>query len=324
MDYARLGSTGLKVSRLCLGMMSFGDPSLLDWAVSEADAEPLIAAAVDAGVNFFDTADMYTNGACEEITGRILSKLFAKRDDYVLATKVFFPAGSEGPNDSGLSRKHIFAAINDSLRRLGTDYIDLYQIHRFDPETPIEETMEALNDLVRSGKVRYIGASLMHAWEFAKMQRIAEVNGWTRFVSMQSRYNLINREDERELNPMCVDMGVGLIPYSPLARGLLAGTRVRSGERLTVRGGGPTRYERPEDYDVQEAAFSVAERLGVSAAQVATAWVRQQQGITAPITGATKLAHIHDAVASLELKLDDESLAELEAPYLPRLLSDLG
>jgi aryl-alcohol dehydrogenase-like predicted oxidoreductase len=320
MEYVRLGSSGLQVSRVGHGMMSYGDPLRQPWALSEQEAEPLVRAAVESGVTFFDTADMYSDGASEEITGRLLAKLFARRSDYVLATKVYYPTGP-GPNDRGLSRQHILSAIDDSLRRLGTDYIDLYQIHRFDPHTPVEETVQALDDLVRCGKVRYIGASAMYAWQFAKLQHCAETNGGTRFVAMQNRYNLINREDERELIPMCLDSGVGTIPYSPLARGLLAGTRTRSGERLTKRAVSAT-PDRPEDFDVQDAVIKLARDLDVPPAQLALAWLHNKPGVCAPIVGATKRSHIVDAIASLELQLDPEIVSVLERPYLPRLLSE--
>ena len=271
-------------------------------------------------MTFFDTADMYCEGASEEITGRLLARLFADRDDYVLATKVYYPTGP-GPNDRGLSRQHILSAIDASLRRLGTDYVDLYQIHRFDSCTPVEETMQALDDLVRAGKVRYIGASAMYAWQFAKLQHCADANGWTRFVAMQDRYNLVNREDERELIPFCVDSGVGMIPYSPLARGLLAGNRTRGGERHTKRAASATR-DRAEDFDVQDAVVSLARDLDVQPAQLALAWLLHQPGICAPIVGATKRSHITDAIASLEIQLDPETMSALERPYLPRLLSE--
>ncbi|MFD0854953.1 aldo/keto reductase, partial [Actinomadura adrarensis] len=232
MEYVRLGRTGMKVSRICLGMMTYGDKAHREWFLDEGEAEPIVRRAVEAGITFFDTADMYSRGVSEEITGRLLAKLFPGRDDYVLATKVYSPMG-DGPNERGLSRKHIMASIDASLRRLGTDHVDLYQIHRWDYETPIEETMEALNDVVRAGKARYIGASSMYAWQFAKAQFVAEAHGWTKFVSMQNHYNLAYREEEREMNPLCLDQGVGLIPWSPLARGLLAGNRDRGGERRT-------------------------------------------------------------------------------------------
>jgi aryl-alcohol dehydrogenase-like predicted oxidoreductase len=310
----------LEVSAIGLGMMSYGDPTLQSWALPEDEAKPLVQVAVESGITFFDTADSYCDGASEEITGRLLSTMFAHRDDYVLATKVFYPTG-QGQNDRGLSRKHILAAIDASLRRLGTDYVDLYQVHRFDHRTPVEETVQALNDIVRSGKVRYIGASAMYAWQFAKLQHCARINGWSEFVSMQNRYNLVNREDERELIPMCADMGVGLIPYSPLARGLLAGTRGRHGHARTKRAASP-RNDRPEDLDVQDAVRDLASRLDVPMAHIALAWLRGKPGVCAPIVGATKEAHVRDAIASIDVRLRKEDFATVESPYVPRLFSD--
>jgi 1-deoxyxylulose-5-phosphate synthase len=319
MEYGRLGSTGLKVSRVCLGMMSYGSQTEREWHLGEDDAEPIVRHAVEAGITFFDTADTYSDGLTEEITGRLLAKLFGRRDDYVLATKVFFPMGP-GPNDQGLSRKHVLAAIDASLSRLGTDHVDLYQIHRWDPETPIEETMEALHEVVRAGKARYIGASSMYAWQFAKAQHTAMVAGWTRFVSMQNHYNLVYREEEREMIPLCLDQGVGVIPWSPLARGLLAGTRERGGERRTVRAGAdPLADEMYEeaDFDVVDAVRSVAGERGVPPAQVALAWLLGRPAVSAPIVGATKLGHLDDAVAAVDLTLTAEEVARLEAPYRP-------
>jgi aryl-alcohol dehydrogenase-like predicted oxidoreductase len=319
MEYGRLGSTGLKVSRICLGMMSYGSQTEREWHLGEDDAEPIVRRAVEAGITFFDTADTYSDGLTEEITGRLLAKLFGRRDDYVLATKVFFPMGP-GPNDQGLSRKHVLAAIDASLSRLGTDHVDLYQIHRWDPETPIEETMEALHEVVRAGKARYIGASSMYAWQFAKAQHTATAAGWTRFVSMQNHYNLVYREEEREMIPLCLDQGVGVIPWSPLARGLLAGTRQRGGERRTVRAGSdPLADEMYEeaDFDVVDAVRAVARERGVPPAQVALAWLLGRPAVSAPIVGATKLGHLDDAVAAVELTLTAEEVARLEAPYRP-------
>jgi 1-deoxyxylulose-5-phosphate synthase len=319
MEYGRLGSTGLKVSRVCLGMMSYGSQTEREWHLGEDDAEPIVRHAVEAGITFFDTADTYSDGLTEEITGRLLAKLFGRRDDYVLATKVFFPMGP-GPNDQGLSRKHVLAAIDASLSRLGTDHVDLYQIHRWDPETPIEETMEALHEVVRAGKARYIGASSMYAWQFAKAQHTATVAGWTRFVSMQNHYNLVYREEEREMIPLCLDQGVGVIPWSPLARGLLAGTRERGGERRTVRAGAdPLADEMYEeaDFDVVDAVRAVAGERGVPPAQVALAWLLGRPAVSAPIVGATKLGHLDDAVAAVDLTLTAEEVARLDAPYRP-------
>jgi aryl-alcohol dehydrogenase-like predicted oxidoreductase len=304
------------VSRIGLGMMSYGDPAAQDWALPEAEAEPIVAAAVRSGITFFDTADMYSDGASEELTGRLLRKFFARRDDYVLATKVFYPTGP-GENDRGLSRKHIMAAIDASLRRLGTDYVDLYQVHRWDPGTPVDETMAALDDVVRSGKARYLGASTMRAWQFAKAQQTARAAGRTGFASMQNRYNLANREDEREMIPLCRDQGVGIIPYSPLARGLLAGTRERGGARLTARAGGDGHQYRAADFDVADAVVAVAAELAVPAARVALAWLLARPGVVAPIIGATRQRHLADAVAALDVALTAEQVARLESPYQP-------
>jgi aryl-alcohol dehydrogenase-like predicted oxidoreductase len=323
MKYTRLGSTGLKVSRICLGMMSYGDPASRAWALREEEAEPIVRRAVDAGITFFDTADVYSNGVSEEITGSLLGRLFPNRDDYVLATKVFNPMG-KGPNDRGLSRKHIMSGIDASLRRLGTDFVDLYQIHRFDPETPVEETMEALHDVVRAGKARYIGASSMYAWQFAKMQYTADLKGWTRFVSMQNHYNLVYREEEREMIPFCLDQGVGVIPWSPLARGLLTGTRGPGGEKRTLRAQtdefGDSLYI-DEDFAVVEALNTVAEERGLPPAQVALAWLLSKPAVTAPIVGATKLQHLEDAIGAVDVTLTDEEIKRLEAPYRPHAIS---
>jgi 1-deoxyxylulose-5-phosphate synthase len=314
-DYVRLGTTGLKVSRICLGMMSYGDPAWRPWVLDEDAAAPIVQRAVEAGITFYDTADMCSRGVSEEVTGRLLAKYFPKRDDYVLATKVFNPMG-DGPNDRGLSRKHIMAAIDDSLRRLGTDHVDLYQIHRWDPETPIEETMAALHDVVQAGKARYLGASSMWAWQFAKAQRVAT----TRFVSMQNHYNLAYREEEREMIPQCIDMGVGVIPWSPLARGLLTGTRTRDGEPGTVRAGNDPIADAlysHEDFDVVDRLVTVAGERGLPPARVALAWLLHKPGVTAPIVGATKLSHVEDAIAAVEVPLTPEEIARLEEPYRP-------
>jgi aryl-alcohol dehydrogenase-like predicted oxidoreductase len=319
MKYIRLGSSGLQVSRICLGMMSYGDPASRAWHLDEDAAEPIVRRAVEAGVTFFDTADMYSGGVSEEITGRLLSKLFPRRDDYVLATKVYFPMGS-APTDRGLSRKHILAGIDASLNRLGTDYVDLYQIHRWDYETPVEETMEALHDVVRAGKARYIGASSMYAWQFAKAQHTAQTAGWTRFVSMQNHYNLVYREEEREMIPLCLDQGVGAIPWSPLARGLLAGTRDRDGQRHTVRAGTDPLADdlySEGDFDVVDAVRAVAEERGLPPAQIALAWLLGKPVVSAPIIGATKLRHLDDAIAAVDVTLAEEEVARLEAPYQP-------
>jgi 1-deoxyxylulose-5-phosphate synthase len=319
-DYVRLGSAGLKVSRICLGMMSYGSQAERAWHLDEAAAEPIVKAAVEGGITFFDTADTYSGGVTEEITGRILSRIFTRREDFVLATKVYFPMGP-GPNDRGLSRKHILAAIDASLQRLGTDYVDLYQIHRWDYETPIEETMQALHDVARAGKARYIGASSMFAWQFAKAQNLAGRHGWTRFVSMQNHYNLIYREEEREMIPLCADQGVAVLPYSPLARGLLAGNRSRQGERRTTRAGddplSDQRYNSPGDFDVVDRLAEVAAARGAPPAQVALAWLLGRPSVTAPIVGATRLGHVSDALAATQLTLTEEEVRLLEELYLP-------
>jgi 1-deoxyxylulose-5-phosphate synthase len=319
MKYTRLGSTGLTVSRICLGMMSYGDQASRRWFLDEQGAQPIVARAVEAGVTFFDTADVYSHGVSEQITGRLLARLFPQREDYVLATKVYFSTG-RGQNDEGLSRKHVLAAIDASLERLGTDYVDLYQIHRWDSETPIEETMEVLHDVVRSGKARYIGASSMFAWQFAKAQHTADTHGWTRFVSMQNHYNLVYREEEREMIPLCLDQGVGVVPWSPLARGLLAGNRERGGERRTVRADSDEYAERlydDDDFDVVDAVRAVAGERGLAPAQVALAWLLGKPAVAAPIVGATRLEHLEDAVAAVDVTLSDEEVARLEAPYRP-------
>ncbi|HEY1623160.1 MAG TPA: aldo/keto reductase [Streptosporangiaceae bacterium] len=320
MKYANLGSTGLRVSRVCLGMMSYGTGSERPWVLDEDAAEPIVKAAADGGVTFFDTADVYSGGASEVATGALLGKMFANRDDYVLATKVFMSVGP-GQNDRGLSRKHIMAGIDNSLSRLGTDYVDLYQIHRWDEKTPIAETMEALHDVVKAGKARYIGASSMFAWQFAKAQHTAADHGWTRFVSMQNYYNLVYREEEREMIPQCIDQGVAVIPWSPLARGMLAGNRTRDGQRHTTRANsdpfGDTLYTQESDYDVVDAVVSVAAERGVPAAQVALAWLLHRPGVTAPIVGATKIGHMTDAISAEDLTLSPEEIERLEAPYQP-------
>jgi 1-deoxyxylulose-5-phosphate synthase len=318
-QYARLGSSGLKVSRIALGMMSYGSQTERRWHLGEDEAEKIVRRAVESGVTFFDTADTYSDGVTEELTGRLLAKLFGRRDDYVLATKVFFPMGP-GPNDGGLSRKHVLAGIDDSLRRLGTDYVDLYQIHRWDDETPIQETMEALHDVVRAGKARYLGASSMYAWQFAKAQHTAQAAGWTRFISMQNHYNLLYREEEREMIPLCLDQGVGCIPWSPLARGLLAGNRDRGGQQRTVRAGSdPLAGELygDDDFDVIDAVRAVAAERGLPPAQIALAWLLGKPAVAAPIVGATKLRHLEDAIAAVEVILSGDEVARLEAPYRP-------
>jgi 1-deoxyxylulose-5-phosphate synthase len=319
LKYVNLGATGVRVSRVCLGMMSYGNDSERPWVLDEDAAEPIVKAAVEGGITFFDTADTYSGGASEVATGRLLPK-FGDREQFVVATKVYNPMG-QGENDRGLSRKHIMSGIDASLRRLGMDYVDLYQIHRFDYRTPIEETMGALHDVVRAGKARYIGASSMFAWQFAKAQHTADAHGWTRFVSMQNHYNLVYREEEREMIPQCIDQGVGVIPWSPLARGLLAGNRSRGGERHTVRAGsdpfGDSLYTLAADFDVVDRCAEVAAARGVPSAQVALAWLLHRPGVTAPIVGATKPGHLEDALAAEELVLTDDEMRRLEEPYVP-------
>jgi len=320
MDYVNLGATGLRVSRICLGMMSYGPHESRRWAIDEAAAEPIVRRAVEGGIVFFDTADVYNGGQSEVITGRLLAKLFGTREEYVVATKVHGRT-MPGENGAGLSRKHILASIDASLDRLGLDYVDLYQIHRFDPRTPIEETMEALHDVVRAGKARYIGASSMWAWQFAKAQRVAP----TRFVSMQDHYNLVYREEEREMIPQCIDQGVGVLPWSPLARGLLAGNRTASGEKLTTRAQtdqfGDSLYVPELDFPVIDRLGEVAASRDVSPAQVALSWLLHKPGVTAPIVGATKLEHLEDALAAEQLALSADEIAQLEEPYVPHAVS---
>jgi len=322
MDYLNLGATGLRVSRICLGMMGFGNDSDRPWVINEEAAEPIVKTAVEGGVTFFDTADTYSAGASEVATGRLVPK-FLTRDEAVIATKVFMPM-TPGENGSGLSRKHVLSAIDASLSRLDMDYVDLYQIHRWDPRTPIEETMGALHEVVRSGKARYIGASSMFSWQFAKAQYVAEKNGWTKFVSMQNHYNLIYREEEREMIPFCADRGVGLLPWSPLARGALA----RGPAAATVRAR-TDEYARniygaelsEADRSIHAAVQKIAGERGVPAAQVALAWVCQKPGVVAPIIGASKPHHLEDAVAALSLGLGAQEIASLEAPYVPRAVA---
>lgn len=319
MEYVRLGQSGLKISRICLGMMSYGTPEWRNWVLDEEASRPFVRRAIELGINFFDTADMYSLGVSEEVTGKLLRE-FANRDEIVLATKVFFPIGN-GPNGGGLSRKHIMEAIDNSLRRLGTDYVDLYQIHRWDYDTPIEETMEALHDVVKAGKARYIGASSMFAWQFAKAQYTADLQGWTRFVSMQNHYNAVYREEEREMVGFCLDQGVGLIPWSPLARGFLAGNRSRSGENPTTRAKSDefahNMYYEDTDFQVVDRVVSIAEARDVQPAQVALAWLLQKPGVAAPIIGATKMPHLEAAVAAVDIKLTDEEVKQIEEPYQP-------
>ena len=319
MSYARVGSSGLVVSRLALGMMSFGDTSRRAWHLDADAARPLVRRAVEAGVTTFDTADVYDRGASEEVTGRLLRELFSRREDYVLATKVYYPM-SDRPGDRGLSRRHVLASIDGSLRRLGTDHVDLYYVHRWDYETPIEETMDALDTVVRAGKARYLGASSMFAWQLAKAQRAAELAGGHRFVAMQNHYHLAYREEEREMVPLCLDQSIGLLPYSPLARGLLTGTRQRGGGGTTTRSGNDPAADSlysDDDFDVVDALVEVAGDLGRPPAQVALAWLRSRPGVVAPIIGVTKPQHLEDALASLDLELGEGEVARLEAPYRP-------
>lgn len=323
MDYVKLGRTGLDVSRLCLGCMSYGEPARgsHSWSLPEDEARPFIRRALELGVNFFDTANVYSLGSSEEILGRALRD-FADRDEVVIATKVWGPM-REGPNGRGLSRKAIMTEIDHSLRRLGTDYVDLYQIHRFDPVTPIEETLEALHDVVKAGKARYLGASSMYAWQFAKMLHTADANGWTRFATMQNHYNLIYREEEREMLPLCLDEGIGVIPWSPLARGRLT----RDPDAVTARtrddafGEGLYNATAAADNAVVARVADVARQLGVPRAQVALAWVASRPGVVAPIVGATRPEHLDDAVAALELTLSAQDVAALEEPYVPHATS---
>lgn len=319
METIRFGSTGLKVSRICLGCMSFGEPSeQRPWALNEEQSRPFIKRALELGINFFDTADVYSNGMSEEVVGRALRD-FSTRDEIVLATKVHGGMGP-GPNDSGLSRKHILSGIDASLKRLGTDYVDLYQIHRWDYSTPIEETLETLNDVVRMGKARYIGASSMFAWQFTKALYTSDLHSWSRFVSMQPHYNLIYREEEREMLPLCLDQKIAVIPWSPLARGLLTGKRMKDGgetERARTDAFGKRMYTRDDDFAIANRVSEVAEKRGVPNAQVALAWILSKPGITAPIIGATKLNHLDDAVAALSIVLSEEEIHQLEDSYQP-------
>jgi aryl-alcohol dehydrogenase (NADP+) len=319
MEYVRLGTTGLKVSRLCLGCMTYGTPEWRPWVLDEAASRPFIVRALESGINFFDTADMYSLGVSEEVTGRAL-KEYASRDQVIIATKAFWPMG-KGPNDRGLSRQHLMTAIDSSLRRLGVDYIDLYQIHRFDSDTPVEETLCALNDIVRAGKARYIGASSMSAWQFAKMLYVADRHGWTRFVTMQNHYNLVYREEEREMLPLCREEGIGVIPWSPLARGFLAGNRRKEGHGDTSRAKtddfAHELYFSDADFAVADRVVQLAGRLGASAAQVALAWLLGRPGVTSPIIGASRLSHLDEAMGALSLRLSTEEVAFLEELYQP-------
>jgi len=318
MQYTRLGSTGLRVSRLCLGCMTYGTPTWREWVLDDEQSRPFFRRALDAGINFFDTADMYSLGVSEEVTGRALAQV--KRDSVVIATKVYNPMSAD-PNDQGLSRKHIFHSIDASLKRLGTDYVDLYQLHRYDPHTPIEETLEALDAVVRAGKALYIGASSMWAWQFGQMLATSERRHLARFVTMQNHYNLVYREEEREMIPFCRASGIGLLPWSPLARGFLAGNRRREdyGDTSRARTDALAQqyYYQPSDFAVVDAVSRVAARRGIPNAQVALAWVMAQPGVTAPIIGASKLPQLEDALAAAELTLSDDEIGELSAPYQP-------
>jgi 1-deoxyxylulose-5-phosphate synthase len=322
MQIVNLGSTGLKVSRLCLGCMTYGSKKWREWVLEEEESQPFFQRALELGINFFDTADVYSLGASEEIVGRALKKFAASRDRVVIATKVFSPMGDD-PNQAGLSRKHIHHSIDESLRRLGTDYVDLYQIHRFDPATPIEETLGALDDVVRAGKALYIGASSMFAWQFADMLHASERLGLARFVSMQNHYNLVYREEEREMIPLCRAKGIGIIPWSPLARGFLTGNRKSAGKGYGETSRSKTDdfahklYYQDSDFEVVNRVSQLAEKRGVSNAQIALAWILHQPGITAPIIGASKPHHLEDAVKALDLKLSDEELKSLAEPYRP-------
>lgn len=320
MKYVRLGQSGLKVSRICLGMMTYGTPEWRDWVLTEEESRPFVRRAVEVGINFFDTADMYSLGVSEEVTGRLLREYARSREEFVVATKVYFPIG-KGLNSGGLSRKHIMESIDNSLKRLGLEYVDLYQIHRWDYQTPIEETMSALHDVVKAGKALYIGASSMYAWQFAKAQFVAEQNGWTKFVSMQNHYNLVYREEEREMNPLCLDQGVGLIPWSPLARGFLAGNR-------SANRSGPTKRSKSDefahnmyfsdgDFEVVNRVVELAAQRGVKPAQIALAWLLHKPGMAAPIVGASKMYQLEEAVTAVEIQLSVEELAFLEEPYQP-------
>ena len=320
MDYVSLGKTGLKVSRLCMGMMSYGSKKWRPWVLEEPEARPFMQRALEAGINFFDTADVYSRGASEQVLGTLLRQLGARREEVVIATKVFNPM-SDHPNDSGLSRKHILDSIDASLRRLQMDYVDLYQIHRWDYETPIEETLSALNDVVRSGKARYVGASSMFAWQFCKALHLSREHGWAQFSSMQNHYNLIYREEEREMIPLCIEEGIGLVPWSPMARGFFAGHRQRGdwgdSPRAKTDAYAQSMYYREEDFPVAEGAAEVAASLGVSTPQVALAWVLSKPYVTAPIIGATKLEHLEQSIQALAIKLSEDDVRRLEAPYRP-------
>ena len=320
MEYVNLGKTGMKVSRLCLGMMSYGSKKWRDWVMEEEESRPFIKRALDAGINFFDSADVYSTGESERITGKLLKESGVTRENLVVATKVHGQM-SDDINDRGLSRKHIMDSIDKSLQRLQMDYVDLYQIHRWDNETPIEETMEALNDVVRAGKARYIGASSMFAWQFAKALHVSETHGWTKFISMQNHYNLVYREEEREMIPLCIDQGIGLVPWSPMARGFFAGNRKRGGGGETSRANSDPfakgLYFREEDFIVADCVADVAKERGVSGSQIALAWILSKPYVASPIIGATKMDHLDQAIAALDIKLSEDEIKRLEEPYKP-------
>jgi 1-deoxyxylulose-5-phosphate synthase len=319
MQYTHLGRTGIQVSRICLGAMTYGTSKWRPWVLDEEPSRPFIRRALELGINFFDTADMYSDGVSEEVLGRALGE-FARREEVVIATKVYFPMGPSR-NERGLSRLHILRAIDSSLRRLGTDYVDLYQIHRWDPETPIEETLEALHDVVKAGKARHIGASSMFAWQFAKTLFLADQHGWTRFISMQNHYNLVYREEEREMLPLCRDQQIGVIPWSPMARGFLAGNRVREQWGDTVRAKtddyAKSMYFQDSDFAVANRVMTLAAARGVTPAQIALAWIFHRPGITAPIIGASRMPQLEESVAAVEIQLTQEEIASLEEPYKP-------
>lgn len=326
MEYTNLGKSGLKVSRICLGMMSFGTSQWRDYTLNEPESRPIIQRAIELGINFFDTADMYSMGVSEEVSGRALRD-FTNRQEIVIATKVYFPIG-QGPNGGGLSRKHIMEGIDNSLRRLGMEYVDLYQIHRWDYTVPIEETMEALHDVVKAGKALYIGASSMFAWQFAKAQHTAEQHGWTKFIAMQNHMNAVYREEEREMLPLCIDQGVGVIPWSPLARGFLAGNRTRENWGDTIRAKADSMaqdyYYDDNDFDVLDRVKEVAQEHEVKPAQVALAWLLQKPGITAPIVGTSKMVQLEEAVAATKIKLTKEQMERIEEPYRPHRILGHG
>lgn len=321
MNYVSLGTTGVQVSPLCLGMMTYGSKQWREWVLEEDASRPIVQSAVDAGINFFDTADMYSVGESERISGKLLGEMFSRRDDFVLATKVFNPM-SDRPNDRGLSRKHIMASIDASLQRLGVDYVDLYQIHRFDKTTPVEETCEALHDVVKAGKALYLGASSMYAWQFAKMLHFQKTNGLAAFVTMQNHYNLVYREEEREMIPLCLDQGIGLIPWSPLARGFLTGTRKRDDGRSETTRARTDEYShglyyRDSDWDIVDRVVEVARARGVKPAQIALAWVRSRPGVSSPIIGASKPYQLEEALGALDITLSDDEMKRLVEIYEP-------